>query len=1447
MSHSRRNSDKKDSSTTTTIGSSFVFKLTGHLTSRFVLCLPVHKIFVYEKLGVEIHTAYCVCIISRFSFFSFFSFSLQQFVEAGGLDFESPLENQDIGFPIQTGLKYLNDMGTKMFRVLVPLYPIESTSSPLGDPEVLSPTIGHKKAMNEGKMIPPVEFQFAVKSIVPGQPSRKVDMVMRRDLQLKYFHSTLNVYSGSMDANEGRSRKSSRDSRTQLEAKLENDRIWEKEESFHVLLWALPVLLRKLPLDQISLAVGCALIEMHVIVLAPDLSVLSSCLLAIVHLLRPLKWVGVVVVTLPESQAEYLDSPVPLIAGVQKLPDHFALSPGVVVVDCQENCVKFHPTDNVTSHKFFLPQTNKLIHSLTKSAEVIYRSPARKASVVARKKSMANLGAAQGTSSGADGSAGGVGAESGCLERQLLPVPVDLDATSEKGHMLMCAVSEFSNTVAGHLQVLVNTAVQSAWEAKQQKYKKRELLLTKSPASPIGGIARQLTASTNARFLGGEITAVRSNSTSLVPSPGSHQRRHSLAVRTVHASVATAAATMRLTTKNWTPNLPMNLSSSNDSIHGDSSVVSSQHDSRGSDSSESLPSIQKGAELFPTKAIGETGLTFVKSLQNTQMFCNYCLVRRQLNKQMRDHLETGTVDSSVEDEDAKAGSDEAKANNDGAAAHGDGTAIDPLLTPTKDGRDSMLSPPTVTPSANGFQETSMDSLVAFFQVLLTGSVPFTASKLETLRLAYEHNEANMDPSLQQSLPTATTSSASSDELEKEIFWCNGRCGGAANTETCTCMCLQLWEQRVKLFTHHLAIKEIVERNRHSVLVLNPIKLDNGEVISLKHSIPTMRHGRETESQYQQRTKLVEQLRHEEALNQAYKLEPVTPHEVDPEVPVIEGRHSYTPVAQRVQKNRIDWGSPVTKMPSPARRSAKLSNSDGDDRGHDRLSNQSNRLGGIYFPPMQPLANGGNGHSALSSKPQQPRRRRLYASDKASPSVKAIARHYVKLQLCRRQGKLKTASMRIYCCLRRNVFLRYFRNRQAAATAIQMVVRGFLLRCNLPLVKMGLVQYKQERHVAAVKLASFFREAVAKREAERDQLITFQRLMNSRSPTQLPIASVDSQRTKGVASRILWSPPTYNPQPLQNPSGSTPTGGVTGTHPVGMVSPPPDNSLAGDTPFQSISGSLSASSKYDSEPVVRLSPSVGNINGPMETIVPTKPSPTLSTAASLFGQMGGGVGVAQSVTMTSTRGQGSSGIAKAGSGESAVPTGSKMRTAASKFSLFNKVFGSNEPTKEKEKDREKAPKSGSAIKFAASSSTKAFNRFSSNSNLMQTGALSAHKTTAAANKAVVEPTVVGRGQLIDRSESKFSVMETDENVGPDTVFLQTLDTETAKGQSAASSAAAGGGKTGGIASGGDIDEVASSKLPAGHFKQPSGSGVGAVQGKGTAKVIPSKTVSIADGA
>ena len=78
-----------------------------------------------------------------------------------------------------------------------------------------------------------------------------------------------------------------------LLSNLEEDR--EKEVCFHTLLWALPALLRHLPLDQIILAIGCALTEMRVVVVGEDLSVVSGCVLALVHLLRPLKWAGPVI------------------------------------------------------------------------------------------------------------------------------------------------------------------------------------------------------------------------------------------------------------------------------------------------------------------------------------------------------------------------------------------------------------------------------------------------------------------------------------------------------------------------------------------------------------------------------------------------------------------------------------------------------------------------------------------------------------------------------------------------------------------------------------------------------------------------------------------------------------------------------------------------------------------------------------------------------------------------------------------------------------------------------------------------------------------------------------------------------------------------------------------------------------------------------------------------
>ena len=265
----------------------------------------------------------------------------------------------------------------------------------------------------------------------------------------------------------------------------------------------------------------------------------------------------------------------PLIAGVQALPPGFQLSPGVVVVDCQENCVKFHPVDNVASHKFFLPQTNKLIHSLTTPAETIFRLSRRKSLGVTRKRAP--------SVSAMDVTALAM-AEEQYGEKPPLPLGVDMDPQSEKGQQLMSAVSIFSSTVAAHLQVLVNTAVQEAWIEKKKDHQRRELKL-----SPLGktGIVPLSQKSTNTKMFN---DILRTSSASVL------NARQALAGRSIPASVATAAATMRLNPKSWMTTMA-SIVGGGDGADGTLSVASSTQDSKGSgvgsDSSESLPSIQK--------------------------------------------------------------------------------------------------------------------------------------------------------------------------------------------------------------------------------------------------------------------------------------------------------------------------------------------------------------------------------------------------------------------------------------------------------------------------------------------------------------------------------------------------------------------------------------------------------------------------------------------------------------------------------------------------------------------------------------------------------------------------------------------------------------------------------------------------------------------------------------
>ena len=359
----------------------FTFLLANNTSNQFGVCLLLPRVFRDSGRGVLISCDYCVCIVTKLPFLSYLFNLLMQFDAQGGLDFSEPVQKQAIGVDSfllfqPPALRLLIEFTRHLRDVNVPLYRVGSKYNSTygafnceydGEEDVF-PEDDPKSAYQ------PVTFSMALKSATPkgsfsqlldaistpayfqpvshftsgSTPSRPVPpkgsltrrslfSVFRRDLMGVYsalpllpfnIHRSLPVGSVPEPPYLPSPRWPINESLLGL---LEEDR--EKEVCFHTLLWALPALLRHLPLDQIILAIGCSLTEMRVVVVGEDLSVVSGCVLALVNLLRPLKWAGPVIVTLPSTLHAYLESPVPLILGMQSLPEGFKIGPGIIMID----------------------------------------------------------------------------------------------------------------------------------------------------------------------------------------------------------------------------------------------------------------------------------------------------------------------------------------------------------------------------------------------------------------------------------------------------------------------------------------------------------------------------------------------------------------------------------------------------------------------------------------------------------------------------------------------------------------------------------------------------------------------------------------------------------------------------------------------------------------------------------------------------------------------------------------------------------------------------------------------------------------------------------------------------------------------------------------------------------------------------------------------------------
>lgn len=284
----------------------FVFNLTGHVSSRFGVALSVAKTFTDRKSGLLVTTEYCVSFVTRFPFINYFIHLFHVLNDAGGFELDEALQIQASDFPTQAALRFVNDLAQRLLRLRVPIYshyPKSIAGTSVSGVNSFSQQVNtatadkrrgsggsHREDLVDGTC-PPIAFQMTIRaggaaststpsSASSSNSQRKLEILFRRDVQSKYFiHTNDVVDSSSASARLWRQIIDEDELRTRF----------DREATFHVLMWSLPILLSKISLDQIVMALGLLLLEYKMIVVCEDETVLSGCLLALINLLRPFK------------------------------------------------------------------------------------------------------------------------------------------------------------------------------------------------------------------------------------------------------------------------------------------------------------------------------------------------------------------------------------------------------------------------------------------------------------------------------------------------------------------------------------------------------------------------------------------------------------------------------------------------------------------------------------------------------------------------------------------------------------------------------------------------------------------------------------------------------------------------------------------------------------------------------------------------------------------------------------------------------------------------------------------------------------------------------------------------------------------------------------------------------------------------------------------------------
>ncbi|KAK3405159.1 hypothetical protein EUGRSUZ_K01409 [Eucalyptus grandis] len=168
---------------------------------------------------------------------------------------------------------------------------------------------------------------------------------------------------------------------------LENAEVHAKigfaETALALSLWTTATICRVLSLESVLWLVAGVLLEKQIVLVCPNLGILSASVLSLIPMIRPFEWQSLLLPVLPERMFDFLDAPVPFIVGIQhKFADLKMKTSNLIQVNVLKDQVKMRHLPALPRYKELVSELKPIYARLSLESSIAKRHPVYKCSEV---------------------------------------------------------------------------------------------------------------------------------------------------------------------------------------------------------------------------------------------------------------------------------------------------------------------------------------------------------------------------------------------------------------------------------------------------------------------------------------------------------------------------------------------------------------------------------------------------------------------------------------------------------------------------------------------------------------------------------------------------------------------------------------------------------------------------------------------------------------------------------------------------------------------------------------------------------------------------------------------------------------------------------------------------------------------------------------------------------